>query len=501
MAEASEFRARTWLSAGWDLPHPGTPLSSRTTPPRARFRSKSCGEEDSRAEDAAAEVLEHIDRHLGTREHLGLRTAAPELPRYLAQQAMRQFWWDTTGEEQLQTGMLKTLCLLSLTIITSSWTMVKLRGVVMPFVLAMCLMLILEPVLVLALNPFKPLTKWSSCARRLARSLDQQLEVGYNSVEESYLLRSGRACARILWKVWCVIAVAICIVIVVFVLGGCGYLLVKSFAGWSPSKYTDSPKLTRVLVRLNETGVEHELVIRGFMEGPVMSVVSLLGTVFSTFLLMSLFLAFLLLSAVGKFPYTKVFGLGYQAKRSVQRYLKLKVLTSAAVGLIIWALLVALEVELAFFFGFVTFLLNHIPYIGYTLAVLAPLPLVLLDPDKSWGDFAQCVIYPLLVHQIFISIVETRLLSITLDLHPVVVLLSLAFWTLCWGAVGAILSTPMTCMLRLALKETSHPLASSIVQLLGGNIGDPPKNKPRRSALSEIHKCDVGTSQGEADNK
>jgi predicted PurR-regulated permease PerM len=42
-----------------------------------------------------------------------------------------------------------------------------------------------------------------------------------------------------------------------------------------------------------------------------------------------------------------------------------------------------------------------------------------------------------------------------LNLDPVVVLLSLAFWSLIWGVPGAFLSTPLTVMAMAVLAEFS----------------------------------------------
>merc|ERR1712039_225899 len=83
-------------------------------------------------------------------------------------------------------------------------------------------------------------------------------------------------------------------------------------------------------------------------------------------------------------------------------------------------------------------------------------------------------------------------MGITLDLHPVVVLVSLAFWTLCWGPPGALLSTPMTCMLILGLREISHPLAASAATLLSHGRRRPrskaeTREKRHRSSISSTH--------------
>jgi predicted PurR-regulated permease PerM len=47
------------------------------------------------------------------------------------------------------------------------------------------------------------------------------------------------------------------------------------------------------------------------------------------------------------------------------------------------------------------------------------------------------------------------------DLSPLVVLVALAFWGLCCGAVGMVLAVPLTMMLKIVWENVSHtrPLA------------------------------------------
>jgi AI-2 transport protein TqsA len=55
-----------------------------------------------------------------------------------------------------------------------------------------------------------------------------------------------------------------------------------------------------------------------------------------------------------------------------------------------------------------------------------------------------------------------------LELHPVTVLLALAFWGLLWGIVGMVLAVPIVAMLRIVLSHssTTRPLAN----LLAGQL-------------------------------
>ena len=58
----------------------------------------------------------------------------------------------------------------------------------------------------------------------------------------------------------------------------------------------------------------------------------------------------------------------------------------------------------------------------------------------------------------------------SLELHPVVVLMALAFWFSIWGVVGAILSIPVTAVIRIVLSHINHPYAKVVIRLLEGEV-------------------------------
>ena len=47
------------------------------------------------------------------------------------------------------------------------------------------------------------------------------------------------------------------------------------------------------------------------------------------------------------------------------------------------------------------------------------------------------------------NFIEPRLTARAVDLSPLVVLIALGFWGLCWGAVGMVLAVPLTVMLKI----------------------------------------------------
>jgi hypothetical protein len=230
------------------------------------------------------------------------------------------------------------------------------------------------------------------------------------------------------------------------------------------------------------------LKIESFMpwmaQGFLVDAIDFTFTMISMAFLTLLFLAFLLASDVDMIDSDDYYGLLTKVRSSVRRYMRIKTWMALCVTVLIGLILWAMEVDLAVLFAILTFLLCYIPHVGYTIAVLAPLPLVFFDPTKTWGDFAIVFICPFIIHQFASNLIEPKLLASSLDLHPIVVLVALAFWTTVWGAVGAILSVPLTAVVRLTLLELNHPYTQPIVNLLSGRLR-PDVVPPKAGSFSE----------------
>jgi len=119
----------------------------------------------------------------------------------------------------------------------------------------------------------------------------------------------------------------------------------------------------------------------------------------------------------------------------------------------------------------ITFTLNFIPNIGSFIAILAPVPLVWLQEDKTFVDVAMVALVPFLVHNSLGNVMEPKLMSSGLDLHSLTIVVALTFWGSMWGIAGAILSVPITCAIRLWLLELDHPYAKKLRRLLDEPMG------------------------------
>jgi AI-2 transport protein TqsA len=152
----------------------------------------------------------------------------------------------------------------------------------------------------------------------------------------------------------------------------------------------------------------------------------------------------------------------------VQRYITQMVVLSAISGILVSVTLAVCGVKFAVMFGFLAFLLNFIPTVGSIIATLLPLPVILLSPELGPTAKVLALAIPA-AFQIYLgNSVQPRWLGNALDLHPIVVLISLIFWGMIWGLPGAFLATPMTAVLRIILEKI--PATRPIAELLAGRI-------------------------------
>jgi AI-2 transport protein TqsA len=137
--------------------------------------------------------------------------------------------------------------------------------------------------------------------------------------------------------------------------------------------------------------------------------------------------------------------------RIAKRYLVIKTLISAAVGMVISLWLLILGVDYPVLWGTLSFLLNYVPNIG---AIIAAMPVVLLALVQLGAGSALLVLLGFaVVHVVLGNIIEPKLTGKGMNLSTLVVFLSLVFWGWVLGPVGMILSVPITSLVKIALES------------------------------------------------
>jgi AI-2 transport protein TqsA len=191
----------------------------------------------------------------------------------------------------------------------------------------------------------------------------------------------------------------------------------------------------------------------------------LIASLIANGFLITFFVIFLL--AGRQSHHTRV-GLHKEIETAVRRYIVTKFAISAVSGLLVWLALDLLGLRMASVFGLLTFLLNFIPNIGSIIATFLPLPLALAQFGNNIWPIIAVVAIPGALQIVIGNAIEPKLLGRGLELHPVTILLSLAFWGLLWGYMGMVLAVPITAIIRIILIRYDPPRAKG--NLLGGKL-------------------------------
>lgn len=153
--------------------------------------------------------------------------------------------------------------------------------------------------------------------------------------------------------------------------------------------------------------------------------------------------------------------------KQIRQYLFAKTLISIATGVVTYLVLLLFGVDFPLLWGFLTFILNFIPNIGSAASTVFPFLLAFLQFDS----FTRPILILLLligVHNIIGNVLEPKLLQRSLNLSPVLVLVSLLFWGWLWGVWGMVLAVPITSIIKIMCEnvEVLHPIAA----LMSGTI-------------------------------
>src|SRR5213075_481355 len=110
------------------------------------------------------------------------------------------------------------------------------------------------------------------------------------------------------------------------------------------------------------------------------------------------------------------------------------------------------------------FLVSFIPTIGSIFALALPIVVAFLQFDGTSMPVAVALTL-VAVQFLWGSVITPRIMGSSLDLSPLLVLISLIFWGWIWGPWGMVLSVPITSMIKIALE--SVPATKPLAILMG----------------------------------
>jgi predicted PurR-regulated permease PerM len=167
------------------------------------------------------------------------------------------------------------------------------------------------------------------------------------------------------------------------------------------------------------------------------------------------------------------------AARRLSRYLLRQTGINASLGVLVGSGLWFIGVPNPVLWGILTMLLRFVPYIGPVIAAAFPAALA-VAVDPGWSMLFWVVGLFVVAEGITGQVIEPWLYGQSTGLSGVAVVVAAAFWTLLWGPIGLLLSTPLTMCLVVLGRHVEH------LQFLEVLLGDRPPLAPEESFYQRI---------------
>lgn len=155
--------------------------------------------------------------------------------------------------------------------------------------------------------------------------------------------------------------------------------------------------------------------------------------------------------------------ISHEIQQNISNYLFSVSLINLGLGLVVSGGLYFMGVPNAAMWGVLVAVLNFVPYFGPVVGVIVLATVGLLTFDSLWQGLLPPGWY-LLLHLLEANLITPVLLGRRFALNPVVIFVSLIFWTWLWGVPGALLSVPILVSIKVVCDRV--PAMSPVSELL-----------------------------------
>jgi len=170
----------------------------------------------------------------------------------------------------------------------------------------------------------------------------------------------------------------------------------------------------------------------------------------------------------------------------VSAYLGTITLINVVLGLGVAAMLYAIGMPYPLMWGGIVALLNYIPYFGPVIAAF----LLALGGLMTFTDVWMAMLPPALMyglHLIEANAITPVVVGHRLTINPIMILISLSFWSWVWGTAGALLAVPLLIIIQTVIAAAGKPdIAGFLFE--GGTLVD---GNPPRAPLPEAGDGDI----------
>jgi predicted PurR-regulated permease PerM len=175
------------------------------------------------------------------------------------------------------------------------------------------------------------------------------------------------------------------------------------------------------------------------------------------------------------------------AAHRVSRYVFLEFVVNSCYGLVVGIALHFIGIPHALLWGVGAGILRFLPYIGPPIGATLPILLSLAVFD-GWTRALVTIGLFVVIELSVSNFVEPNLYGAQTGISPLAVLMAAFFWTLLWGPIGLIVSTPLTVCLVVMSRHVPH------LSFLHVILGDEPALSPEARFYQRL----LATNRNEA---
>ena len=155
--------------------------------------------------------------------------------------------------------------------------------------------------------------------------------------------------------------------------------------------------------------------------------------------------------------------ISHEIQQNISNYLFSVSLINLGLGVLVSGGLYLMGVPNPIMWGMLAAVLNFVPYFGPVAGVILLATIGLLTFDALWLGLLPAAWY-LVLHLLEANLFTPVVLGRRLTLNPVIVFVSLIFWTWLWGVPGALLSVPILVTIKIICDRV--PSLSAVSELV-----------------------------------
>lgn len=161
-----------------------------------------------------------------------------------------------------------------------------------------------------------------------------------------------------------------------------------------------------------------------------------------------------------------------QIDRDIRVYIRIKTTLAVITSTLAYIVMTWIGVDFAGFWAVMVFFFYYVPTVGSILAIVAPALLTLVQFDHL-TPFLIVLLVIGTIQIVMANVIEPAIMGRSLNLSPLVVIISLVVWGTIWGVVGMFLCVPIMVVLLIVLAHFKETHAVAVLLSADGKVPEP----------------------------